>query len=71
MSAGELMLWAVAVLVVAIVSALLLVILIAVMKAAVAPRKTDRQIQAAAGGEIGSSRAAFIRGARWATRRKP
>lgn len=71
MQATEVMLWAVAVLVVTIVTGVLLVITVAVVKAFAAPRKTDRQIQAAAEDEIGSERAAFTRGARWATRRKP
>ena len=71
MQATEVMLWAVAVLVVAVVTGVLLVIAVAVVKAFAAPRKTDRQIQAAAEAEIGSERAAFIRGARWAAGRKP
>lgn len=63
---AELMLWAVAVLVVAVVTGVLLVIAVAVVKAFAAPRRTDRQIQAAAEAEIGSERAAM--GMPWASR---
>lgn len=71
MTAWDVIAWALAVLVVAVVTGVLLVVVVAVVKAFAAPRKTDRQIQAAAEAEIGSERAAFIRGARWATGRKP